>query len=1127
MLDRLGNIIEKRPWFVIIVILLITAGFASLIPSLEMKTDFADFMPENELVEANQRVFKYFGEMQQIMLIYSEKQNAESVLSPQVLKVQHAFQQQLAQHEGVMSIFSITTFIDQLCFLEFGQPLDNCTDEQINMALQDLLEDPETADIRILNEDDPNEPVDYQRGIILPRKKELDSIDIKNGYISADDQSITFTIEVYDLSALSSSLLSPLQPSNVVEWYMDFENLITPDERLDIKYRIAAHIEPANQLWEIGKGVGANLKALIEHARNRELFNTYQKQAYLWIKAPEQPMYMPLPLDDANVTFDTDDNKIHIQVPKEELAQFGIAIRFGSIELPAKLSEFKAGVRYYETPLFNRPWRRVSLNTNFLFNRLQKIQTRPLLGPIAERMMKRFANISFDDLEQFLAIMDEGIPLPDRMALKDIDSLWTVADVAPDTGTSQEILFLRPKLFEDLKINALGLLSKDYEQTQTPKANLIILGLNSTQDYEAYLQTNIDITDEIREFSDENRYISMEATGEGVISAQMNEVTTEANQILGPSMFIIIIFILFISFRKISYVIFPLIALAVSTIWLFGTMVLLGVAFSVMYVAIIPLILGLGVDYSVHLFHNYRVEIELGFGVGEAIKKSVKEVGIAMFLAMITTVIAFMSFLSATIPPLRNLGVLLGLGVLYTFITAITLLASLRFILDRNKKVITKQKQSNFSLKNIMESLSKTVLHHQKKILIFTIIFSLIFAFGAVQLETGFDLNEFLPEGNKAMELYTSIADEFPSSSQDQEYILIEGDVATVTALKGIAKTHENLEDDTYVSRNTDGSVKATSIYTLIQQAIKNNDSLITTFNIDEATGIPKTDKDVRALYDYLFGVDISELATVDASNIESFNINEITVQVPTVLSRNNSRYESALIRIYVDSSVQISEDRNMNEEMTILKTELNDDIDSYGDATAVATGTFIITLTITDSMNESQILSTGISMILAAFVIILVYRNPTLGLIAVLPVGIAMVWILGTMQFIGYSLNVMTITVTSITIGIGIDYAIHATERFRFVADKTGDITKAVSETISRTGGALLIAALTTTFGFGILVLAPMPPQQQFGIIMAITITYSFLISVIVLPLVLYHWAKWRRKRKGYIISPKKYKKS
>ena len=116
-----------------------------------------------------------------------------------------------------------------------------------------------------------------------------------------------------------------------------------------------------------------------------------------------------------------------------------------------------------------------------------------------------------------------------------------------------------------------------------------------------------------------------------------------------------------------------------------------------------------------------------------------------------------------------------------------------------------------------------------------------------------------------------------------------------------------------------------------------------------------------------------------------------------------------------------------------------------------------------------------------------------------------------------------MTIMVTSLTIGIGIDYAIHATQRFRLTADRTGNVQKAVSETIGHTGGALFIAAITTAAGFSMLILAPMPPEQQFGIITSMTIVYSYICSILILPPILMKWGEWRKKRKGFIISPRR----
>ena len=206
---------------------------------------------------------------------------------------------------------------------------------------------------------------------------------------------------------------------------------------------------------------------------------------------------------------------------------------------------------------------------------------------------------------------------------------------------------------------------------------------------------------------------------------------------------------------------------------------------------------------------------------------------------------------------------------------------------------------------------------------------------------------------------------------------------------------------------------------------------------------------------------------------------------------------------------------------MEILYEDLNEDVNGLFDgATVTVTGENSMMHVIMNSMTESQLLSTVICLVLAAIVLIIAYRNIALGLITMIPVCFSTIWIIGAMHFIGYSLNVMTIMITSLTIGLGITYAIHAVERFRMSANNTGDVISAVTETIGHTGGALLISAITTMLGFGMLVLTPMPVEQQFGLITALTIAFSFLTSIFLLPPVLLFWGRWRKKHKGYIIS-------
>ncbi|UCF49018.1 MAG: MMPL family transporter [Thermoplasmatales archaeon] len=1105
MLKSLGRLIEKRPWLVITFVLLITIGFSILIPSIEMKTDYMEFMPDDEVIEAYFRVMTTFGQTQATMFLYLENQQESSTITPKALREQYYIEKELKKLPEVDEALSIITILEQVCFLEFGETFENCTDEQIKIALNDLFDDQEVSSVKIFEKDDTNEEINYKRYPRIFRGKAIDEIDIKNCEINYNDEKMIFSLEVYDLSKLESGIKSPIPLMNTVEWFIDFENMLIPDPRLDIDYRITAHIEPKHVLWELGKGPIKNIITLLQNIRNRELINSFKNEAYLWVKLQEQPTYFPLALKTAEINFNTNENKIEISVSREELSTYGIAPRFGFYELPAKLTNFKAGTRYYKTPIGSLPWLRVSANTTVLLNRLEKIRNRPIIGRIASRLLEKYGNITWEDFDMIFKDFDENIPIPDQIALKEIDEAWIITDIAPDSGSSNKIIFLKTALLEEVRVNALGLLSKDFEDTRNPQASIVILNLNLGWDFQDQIRLTQELLAKLKDLDLDYNFISVQATGDSVISVEMNEVTTESNTIIMPLIFVVILVVLFISFRKVSYMVLPLIALLVSIIWLFGTMVLLGISFTVMSVALFPLLMGLGVDYSVHLSHNYRLEISKGRTPGEAIKISVLEIGTAMFLAMITTVIAFLSFLSASLAPLRDLGLLLALGILYTFITAITLQASIRYLLDRKKKKFDKQKNQSFKLNIIMEKMAIKILSHQKKILGILLIITLVAGFGATQIETGFNFESFVPEGKPSIEVYHKLEDNFPFVGQDQEFILLEGDIATMDTLKGMMKTHQNIEDDTFVGRNADGSAKTESIYLLIKQAANNNISLIDEFNLDEITKIPQTDADVKRLYDFLW---------------DSL---EYGIQTQFLISKSeNGRYDTGMIRVYINIVSATSEDVDLEKDLKIMDEELNGDLEEYGDVNIIITGPLLITHKITSQLTESQIISTFIAFVLATIVLIIAYRRLTLGFIVIIPVLISIVWILGTMYFIGYSLNILTITVTSLTIGIGIDYAIHATERFKLVADKTGDIKAALTETIGKTGGALLIAALTTTLGFGMLLFVPIPPEAQFGVIMVMTIAYSFITSVLFLPLILARWAKWSRKRKGYIISSK-----
>jgi predicted RND superfamily exporter protein len=215
MLRSLGKIIEKNPWMIIGLVLIITIAFGSLIPALEMETSTEDFMPDDEIVNANQRVSEYFGQSSEILMVFVEKQNSQNVVTSQALKEIFYVSKQLLNTSEIKDVTSIASFVDIVCSLEYSKSIENCTDKQIDNALQDLLIHSNTEDLEILKEDDSNEQN-------LNNFKK--SADIKNCHIFKNEEDYIFEIEVYNLENVELEHAPDSANVNVTEWYISFEN---------------------------------------------------------------------------------------------------------------------------------------------------------------------------------------------------------------------------------------------------------------------------------------------------------------------------------------------------------------------------------------------------------------------------------------------------------------------------------------------------------------------------------------------------------------------------------------------------------------------------------------------------------------------------------------------------------------------------------------------------------------------------------------------------------------------------------------------------------------------------------------------------------------------------------------
>ncbi|MGY8691536.1 MAG: MMPL family transporter, partial [Candidatus Poseidoniales archaeon] len=177
--------------------------------------------------------------------------------------------------------------------------------------------------------------------------------------------------------------------------------------------------------------------------------------------------------------------------------------------------------------------------------------------------------------------------------------------------------------------------------------------------------------------------------------------------------------------------------------------------------------------------------------------------------------------------------------------------------------------------------------------------------------------------------------------------------------------------------------------------------------------------------------------------------------------------------------------------------TLIEDDIEGR----AYVDGDLIVLSNVLSSLISSIVSSTGISLAVSLAVLVILTRRLGQSLVVILPVGLAGSWVIGAMAILGINWNVLTVMITALTIGLGIDYSIHVWRRFEENRRDGMDVWSAMRDMYATTGASLLMSAGTTICGFLVLLLSPIPVIQDFGIVSSISVAFSLILALLVLP--------------------------
>nr|WP_249420221.1 MMPL family transporter [Rhabdothermincola salaria] len=573
--------------------------------------------------------------------------------------------------------------------------------------------------------------------------------------------------------------------------------------------------------------------------------------------------------------------------------------------------------------------------------------------------------------------------------------------------------------------------------------------------------------------------------------------------------FALIFVILLFQFRSASDVLLGLAGLVITVVWTFGFGVLLGPdylgvvgAFSQIALIVPVLLVGLGIDYAIHLTSRYREERRHGQVPSMASSMAVRTVGGALVLATLTTVVGFLTNLASPLPPIADFGIFIAVGVLSAFVIMTMLVPAARNLLDT--RAVRREaaggrparRRAADERPNVLSRLSGRLAAVAERAPKVALAVALVVSLGAVgaatQVETTFSQDDFIPPDSEIGLLLDRIETRFGGELTESTFVVLDGPVATPEALAAMLEVQRDVDGIAGV-RVTGGDLAGDSIAGLVA-TLSADPALAGQFaalGYDAADGVAP-DADVAGLYQL-----VRSLAPSQAPRLLAADDEAAVIVVPTSAGQEGA---SDLVEAVAQRTGPLAE----------------------AGLTSVVTSEPLVNDESFDALQASQTQGMAITLVAALLLLVSYYglkeRKPVLGVITMVPSMAVVSWVLGTMWLLGISFNVLTAMVASIAIGIGVPFGIHVTHRFLEDRRRYDTVDEAIRMTVTHTGGAMAGSALTTAAGFGVLLFGSLVPMQQFGLIVAITILYSFVAAILIQPACLKLWADWR-VRKGDVV--------
>ncbi len=519
-----------------------------------------------------------------------------------------------------------------------------------------------------------------------------------------------------------------------------------------------------------------------------------------------------------------------------------------------------------------------------------------------------------------------------------------------------------------------------------------------------------------------------------------------------PIAFVLIALILYLSFRTWSGVVLPLLTAVISIVWALGLMAVFGYSMSMISNNIPMILLAVGSAYAIHVIN--RVRTLQSEGNPHAVRAALSYVMIPVILAAVTTAIGFVSFIFGSyLEMIRDFGIFTAIG---TFAACVISIFFVPAVLSVSAKKAGQSpgspKESTFLERKVLIPLKNLLFKYPRRILIAWMSVIGLSLIGIFFIKRSVDIQDYFKKGNPTRQAESIMIEKFGGTKP--VFMHFKGNMQDPAVLGKMMEASAYMEEspDIYTS------MSVAKLIAEINQAITGNRE------------VPEEEEMVQQLWFLLDGNEI----------MQRFVSEDLTEGI--IISKFKSPDNRSKIEFAAYMQKFIDENSSEECEMRI-------------------TGMPFVDVTMDESLVNSQIGSISIAIFFVIIIVGLILRSFASGIYAAVPIIASIIMLFGLMGLTGISLNIATVLVASVALGIGIDYSIHVISHFNQTYEQSGDLRRAINEAVVVSGKAIIINVISVSAGFLVLVFSEMVPLQYFGILIAICMLSSSLGALTLLP--------------------------